>query len=73
METTVFLNNKTQAVRIPKELAFPDTVKKVLVSKEGNSLILTPLDDYWEQFLALPAIDDFPDREQPDCQEREDF
>ncbi|PJE80509.1 Antitoxin VapB [invertebrate metagenome] len=30
METTVFMNNKTQAVRIPKELAFPEDVKRVI-------------------------------------------
>lgn len=73
METSVFFNNKTQAVRIPKEFAFPDTVKRVMVRKEGKAIILTPIEDYWEEFLAMEPIDDFPEREQPACQDREDF
>ena len=74
METTVFMNNKTQAVRIPKELAFPEDVKRVIARRQGNAIILTPAQNHWDYFFALPPLaGDFPDREQPEHQEREEF
>lgn len=74
METTVFMNNKTQAVRIPKEIAFPEEVKRVIARRQGNAIILTPALSHWDYFFTLPQLgDDFPDREQPEHQDREDF
>ena len=74
MKTTVFMNNKTQAVRIPKELAFPEGIKQVIARRQGGTIILSPAQNHWDYFFALPPLeDDFPDREQPAPQEREDF
>ena len=59
METAkVFMNGRSQAVRIPKKYRF-DT-PEVEIRKEGDSLILSPIDrkKLLEEFLALP---DFPD------------
>nr|WP_306671314.1 MULTISPECIES: AbrB/MazE/SpoVT family DNA-binding domain-containing protein [unclassified Endozoicomonas] len=35
MKTTIFKNNKTQAVRIPKEFVFPDNVKHVQITAKS--------------------------------------
>jgi antitoxin VapB len=73
-QSTVFKTNKTQAVRIPKALAFPDHVKKVKIVSQGGSLIITPVDESWEAFFKGPGIgDDFERPPQPEPQKREDF
>lgn len=72
--TTVFKNNKTQAIRVPKALAFPDDVKEVEIKRDGDNLIVMPVrKGSWAEFFALPRIDDdfMMDREQPPMQERE--
>jgi antitoxin VapB len=54
---TVFKSNRSQAVRIPKELAFPDGVKQVVVRKQGRSLVITPVNQFWDEFFDQPGID----------------
>jgi antitoxin VapB len=72
-QSTVFKTNKTQAVRIPKAMAFPDHVKKVKIVMEGKSLVITPLEDNWEAFFKRPGIgDDFERPPKPPMQIRED-
>ena len=67
--TTLFMNGRSQAVRLPKEFRFEGT--HVLIRKEGNRVILTSEDDRWEKFLAaLGSAPDFPDREQGSHQVR---
>jgi antitoxin VapB len=59
-KATIFRLNRSQAMRIPKDLAFPDHVKEVIVRRSGESLIVTPLGKKWSDFFAmLPADDDF--------------
>ncbi|WP_298191876.1 type II toxin-antitoxin system VapB family antitoxin [Novosphingobium sp.] len=53
----VFKSNRSQAVRIPKDLAFPDSVKQVVVRKQGRSLIITPVNQFWDEFFDQPGID----------------
>lgn len=74
-QSTVFKTNKTQAVRLPKALAFPDNVKKVNITKQGESLVITPINGNWDDFFNGPRIDDdfMKDRDQPPPQEREDW
>ena len=55
--TTIFKSNRSQAVRIPADIAFPDNVKKVIVSRVGKSLTLTPVDAFWDDFFDQPGID----------------
>ena len=38
---TVFENNRTQAVRLPVDVRFDDSVKKVVIRKLGKDRILT--------------------------------
>ena len=71
-QATVFKSNRSQAVRIPKELAFPEGVKQVVVRRRGQSLVITPIDALWDDFFDRPGID----IEEPEDllqQEREPF
>ena len=67
----VFKSNRSQAVRIPKDLAFPDHVKDVIVRRSGNDIIITPSDTFWDDFFAQGANLEFPERDQPPMQERD--
>lgn len=59
----IFKNGRSQAVRLPKEVRFDEHLKEVLVRKDGDRLILTPVRDEWPQeFLDLAgSLPDFPD------------
>ena len=48
---SVFVNNRTQAVRLPAETRFPDDVKKVIVRVLGKERILTPVENTWDSFF----------------------
>lgn len=73
-QTTIFKSNRSQAVRIPKELAFPEGVKKVIVRKVGKSLVITPTEDFWDDFFDRGPDPDFPERApQGEYEERESF
>ena len=41
--STVFINNRTQAVRLPVDLRLPDGVRKVEVRAKGNERIISPV------------------------------
>ena len=72
--STLFRSNRTQAVRLPKAVAFPETVREVEVLKVGNARIITPVGQSWsEWFLHGPRVsDDFMnEREQPPADERD--
>lgn len=59
--TTIFNNNRTQAVRLPAEMRFPDSVKKVEVRSKGQERIISPVASSWDSFFlgATTATDDF--------------
>ena len=59
--TTVFTNNRSQAIRLPAELRLPDTVKRVDVRARGCERIIAPLGQTWDSFfLDSPQVaDDF--------------
>lgn len=70
----LFQNGRSQAVRLPKEFRLQG--KEVKISKEGNKIILEPIENSWEQwFTSLSQFsDDFMEhgREQPEqAQERD--
>lgn len=54
---SIFKSNRNQAVRIPKDMEFPDGVKQVYVHKQGRSLVIVPVNDFWDDFFARPGID----------------
>lgn len=59
--TTVFTNNRSQAIRLPAELRLPDGVKRVDVRARGCERIIAPLGQTWDSFfLNSPQVaDDF--------------
>lgn len=75
METTVFLSNRSQAVRLPKAVALPEDVKKVNVIAVGRTRIITPAGESWDNWFDGDSVsaDFMNDREQPAIQERDAF
>ncbi len=48
---SVFKNNRTQAVRLPAEMRFPENVKKVTIRAIGKERILAPVENTWDSFF----------------------
>ena len=60
--STVFTHNRTQAVRLPAEVQFPEEVKKVVVRVAGRERIISPADAVWDSFFlggSETPTDDF--------------
>ena len=49
--STVFTNNRTQAVRLPAEMRLPDNVRKVNVRAKGRERIIAPIENMWDNFF----------------------
>lgn len=74
--STVFINNRTQAVRLPAEVRLPEGVKRVSVRAIGNERIIAPVESAWDSFFMNgPQVsDDFlPERASQQQDEREDL
>ena len=50
--TTIFRSNKTQAVRLPRAVAFPGEVTEVEVIAIGSSRLICPVGHRWDTFLS---------------------
>ena len=73
---SVFVNNRTQAVRLPAETRFPENVKKVIVRVVGQDRVLSPIENTWDSFFLSEqrVTDDFmTERASQEQQERESF
>lgn len=73
-QAAIFMNNRTQAVRLPADMRFDASVKKVNVRRCGNERILTPVDRAWDSFFLSKDVvsEDFlADRRNPVVSERE--
>ena len=46
----IFMNNRSQAVRLPKDFQF--AADEVYIRKEGDEVILSPRPRDWSAFLA---------------------
>ena len=59
--TSIFMSNKTQAVRLPKAVAFPAGVVEVEIIAIGNTRIVSPVGHRWDDYFATPVdvSDDF--------------
>lgn len=74
--STVFISNRSQAVRLPKAVAFPDDVHQVDVLKVGRSRVIVPQGKRWDDLFlngARASHDFLSEREQPTAEERESF
>ena len=73
---TVFVNNRTQAVRLPVDSRFPEGVKKVIVRIIGKDRVLSPVENTWDSFFLSEdgVTDDFMrERASQEQSERESF
>jgi antitoxin VapB len=68
--TTLFKSNRSQAVRLPKDVAFPEGVREVAVLRDGKRRVIVPANCVWDDFFDAAGID-FPEREQPELRDRE--
>jgi antitoxin VapB len=70
--TNLFLSNRSQAVRLPKDVAFPDGVRSVTILREGKRRVIVPTEALWDEFFEAPGID-LGERVQPAGQTRDAF
>lgn len=72
---SVFLSNRSQAVRLPKAAALPDDVKRVDIVAVGRARIITPAGESWDSWFEGEGVtEDFmAQREQPADQKRDEF
>ncbi len=69
--SSVFTNNRSQAVRLPAELRLPDGVKRVQVRAVGPDRVIAPVDHVWDSFfLQGEAVSDDFLRERADQHQR---
>ncbi|MDE1465618.1 type II toxin-antitoxin system VapB family antitoxin [Spartinivicinus poritis] len=70
---SVFKSNKSQAVRLPKPVSLPDSVKQVDIIALGRARLIVPAGEAWDSWFDGEGVtEDFMlDREQPSDQERE--
>jgi antitoxin VapB len=66
----IFMNNRSQAVRLPKEFQFK--TQEVFIRKEGSDVVLSPRPSDWSSYLAegpaasssfMESIEDLPVQE----------
>ena len=57
--TTVFTNNRTQAVRLPSEARLPEGVKKVIVRVKGHERIIAPVSEVALVAASHTQVQDF--------------
>lgn len=66
----LFMNNRSQAVRLPKDFQF--TTQEVFIRKEGSDVVLSPRPSDWSSYLSdapvasasfMEGIEDLPVQE----------
>lgn len=70
----VFMNGRSQAVRLPKECRFD--CDEVFVRKQGGEIVISARKDTWDDFFDMPTVFDdsfLADREDTEAQERDFF
>ena len=70
--TPLFMSNRSQAVRLPKAVAFPEDVREVWVLKQGQQRVIVPAGAVWDDFFEGEGVD-LPARAQPEVQDRDSF
>ncbi|WP_082449753.1 type II toxin-antitoxin system VapB family antitoxin [Sphingomonas sp. Leaf22] len=70
--TNLFQSNRSQAVRLPKDVAFPEGVREVAILRDGDRRVIVPADRQWDDFFAASGID-IDENKQPEAQVRESF
>jgi antitoxin VapB len=70
VRTKIFQSNRSQAVRLAKDVAFPRGVDEVAVLRDGKRRVIVPAGAVWDDFFDAPGID-LGAREQPAAQKRD--
>lgn len=69
--TKLFKSNTTQAVRLPKDVAFAPEVTEVEIRVVGETRVIVPRGRGMAHWLQHgKRVPEFPDREQPVMQDR---
>ncbi|HGS4434673.1 TPA: type II toxin-antitoxin system VapB family antitoxin [Vibrio cholerae] len=70
---SIFKSNTSQAVRLPRSVALPDSVKRVDIIPLGRARLLVPAGEGWDSWFDGEGVtEDFMmSRDQPSDQERE--
>jgi antitoxin VapB len=55
--TTLFRTNRSQAIRLPKDVAFPADVKEVTILRDGARRIIVPAESVWDDFFDSCGVD----------------
>ena len=71
VQTKLFRFNQSQAVRLPRDVAFPANVTEVTIIKDGPRRIIVQTGAAWDDIFDTPGVD--IERHQPPAQEREAF
>ena len=73
VKTRIFKSNMSQAIRLPKQVAFPESVKDVEITAIGNKRMIMPASQSWDEWFNEPGVSsDFKTaRKQPEDQRRE--
>ena len=73
IQAKLFKSNRSQAVRLPKAIAFPESVKSVEIIAVGNKRIISPVGTSWDDWFDAPGVscDFMTDRLQPKDQVRD--
>jgi antitoxin VapB len=50
----IFMNNRSQAVRLPREFQF--AISEVFIRKQGDEVILSARPQDWSDYLASDAV-----------------
>ena len=72
VKTRIFKSNRSQAVRLPKEVAFPESIRDVEIVAIGKKRIIFPVGQSWDDWFDGPGVssDFMAERQQPDDQHR---
>lgn len=70
--TNLFLSNRSQVVRLAKDVAFPESVREVTIVRQGSKRVISPAGESWDDFFDRTGVD-LGERDQPAQQERESF
>jgi antitoxin VapB len=73
IQTKIFNNNRSQAVRLPKIVAFPESITDVEITAIGNRRVITPVGQSWDEWFDESGVssDFMVNRKQPEDQIRE--
>jgi antitoxin VapB len=73
VKTRIFKSKRSQAVRLPKEVTMPESIKDVEITKIGNKRIITPAGKSWDDWFESEEVsaDFMSEHRQPKDQTRE--